>query len=66
MTNDEQNDKDMDLIQQCIRDDSIAYGFVISNQKVDEFIQLVKEKGKKEGSVLNSLVDQWIKANRKG
>lgn len=66
MAKDKQKNKDVDLIQQCIRDDSIAYGFVISNQKVDEFIRLVKDKGEQEGNVLNSLVDQWIEANRKG
>lgn len=66
MVKDAKKEQELDLIEQCIRDDTIAFGFVISNRKVDEFIRLVKGKGKKTGSVLNSLVDQWIEDNRKG
>lgn len=66
MVKDAIKEQELDLIEQCIRDDTIAFGFVISNRKVDEFIRLVKGKGKKTGSVLNFLVDQWIEDNRKG
>ncbi len=56
----------LDLIQQCMRDDTLVYAFVIPNPMVDEFVALVKAKKLKECSVLVSLVDQWIQENKKG
>lgn len=56
--------KEPDLISECIKNNTMVYGFVISNPLADEFIELVKTKGGRECEILVSLVKQWIKENQ--
>ncbi|MGB1272066.1 MAG: hypothetical protein ACPG5T_08335 [Endozoicomonas sp.] len=40
--------KEPDLISECIKNNTMVYGFVISNPLADEFIELIKTKGGSE------------------